>query len=153
MFNLGKTVLDYKQAIFWGSRGRPPPKHFGSVMSGNELEAAVSLLVREGRFAEARACLEEAVRQSPRSAQAHALLACFHHLQKRTPEALAEYRLAVFLEPENCRYLYSLAALLYASAQYAEAKKFVRELLRKEPDHPEGKAMSERLAAHGWSLI
>ncbi len=112
----------------------------------SDLEAAVGLLVAEGKLKEAQARLEMAVRAEPRCAHAHELLGTILHLTGRKQEAVREYRRAVFLDPLNPVYLYNLAAMLYALGERQEACRFAKEVLRHKPDHASARAMVEKLA-------
>ncbi len=106
-----------------------------------------------------RACLEEAVRREPGDAGAWAMLAFAHMDAARywlvepslrageLDAGLAAARRAVGLAPESVRSLQSLAALLYARGEFADAERVQRQAIALNPHDPES------LAQLGWRLV
>ena len=106
-----------------------------------------------------RACLEEAVRREPGDAGAWAMLAFAHMDAARywlvepsvrageLDAGLAAARRAVGLAPESVRSLQSLAALLYARGEFADAERVQRQAIALNPHDPES------VAQLGWRLV
>lgn len=111
------------------------------------------------QYPSVRACLEESVRRDPGYAGAWAMLA-FAHMdavryglvepavrQGELDAGLAAARRAVELAPQGVRGHQSLAALLYARGEFAEAERVQRQAIALNPHDPES------LAQLGWRLM
>lgn len=87
------------------------------------------LLLRKGDFAGATPALEKAAAASPGLAEVHALLGYAHQANRRSAEALAEYRKATELDPKNVDYRITYGLLLGLNKQHdagiAELKKVI----------------------------
>jgi superkiller protein 3 len=87
------------------------------------------LLLRKGDFAGATPALEKAVAASPGVAEAHALLGYAYQANRKSAEALAEYRKATELDAKNIDYRTTYGLLLGLNKQHdagiAELKKVI----------------------------
>ncbi|MCH8273793.1 MAG: tetratricopeptide repeat protein [Armatimonadetes bacterium] len=121
--------------------------------TGGGLKESVCEMVHAGNLAEAINTLEVIVLERPRDAEAHELLGCVYHRAGRPDEAVAAFRRAVFLSPDDSSYLYNLATGLYASGDCSEALLVVSECLKRRPEHGEARKMQERLNRAGFRLV
>jgi hypothetical protein len=96
-----------------------------------------------GRTAEAVAHLEEAVRLDPRLAAAHNDLGGALLVQRRLPEALAQFRLAAALAPQDEHFHYNLARVLDAGIRAGD---FAQSRVRGGARRPRRRALLARPA-------
>ena len=97
-----------------------------SARAADDLSRAEELLARRDPAA-AEPILRKAVAAAPGSARAHADLALALSLQARLPDAIAEAKRAVELEPRNTRYLVQYGSLLYSANRPGEAATVLRK--------------------------
>ena len=85
-----------------------------------------------GLFNDAETDLKAALKQTPKSADAHAALGILYDVQMR-PDAEAEHREAVKLSPNNPAYLNNLGFSLYLRHRFKEAIKSYESAARLSP--------------------
>lgn len=88
--------------------------------AADDLARGEELLARHDA-AGAEEALRKAVAAAPKSARAHADLALALSMQEKLPEAIAETRQAVAIEPRNPRYLLQHGMALYSAGHSSEA--------------------------------
>ena len=91
-----------------------------------------SLLVNQGRPAEAQVCFENALRLSPTNTQAHASLGLLLAQAGKWPEATTHFAEGVRLEPDAAAH-YNLALALAMQGQFKEAIPHFRDTLVLSP--------------------
>jgi len=101
------------------------------------LNQQAAILIRQGRFDEARIHLQEALRLQPDHADAHANLGNVFAYQQRYDEAIAQYQQALRLNPDLFAAHYILAIALHDKGKWNEAEVHYRQALRLHPDHAE----------------
>jgi tetratricopeptide (TPR) repeat protein len=89
----------------------------------------------QGRFGEARAHLEWAVRLRPDRAQVAGDFGAFLSRVGDYPHAVETYRRALKLEPDFAAAQYGLAATLTLQGKKEEAIRAYQDLLKSHPDH------------------
>ena len=109
-------------------------------------------LVDEGRVDEAIARLEQALRAEPGRAEIRQALARVREqngvalsLAGRPSEGAAELERAVGLEPTRASAQLNLAVAYAELGRYDEARARAQEALRLQPDHPQARALLEKL--------
>ncbi len=99
--------------------------------------AAINLtdLYRQlGRDKEGESLLRTAIAASPRDAAIHRALGLTLTRLKRPDEALAEFKLATELEPDNPQYAYIYAVALHSGGRAEEAMTALTEALKSHPN-------------------
>lgn len=109
-----------------------------SARSASMRETEIALgraerLLDRGDAGAAAAALTRLVRQQPRCAGAHALLADARSMQGRDAQALEHYRAAVDLAPRDAQACYDLVACCVAAHSYDVAERYLVRRLRDEP--------------------
>jgi tetratricopeptide (TPR) repeat protein len=100
------------------------------LMKGVELENA-------GRLDDAIAEHEEAVKQDPAMAQAHANLIALYARAGRTQNAESEYRATVAINPNLPQSHYDYGVFLVSRQRFAEAEAAFRKALQSSPNYAE----------------
>lgn len=95
------------------------------------------ILIDEGRYAEAIAHLEHALRLKPDHQEAHYNLGNALRLSGAAPRALPHYAEAVRLNADDANARNNLAGLLMQAGQVTEAAEHYEQLLRLRPNWPE----------------
>ena len=89
---------------------------------------------RDGRYYDAQLELEEAVRLSPRYAEAHCNLAVALQAQAKLEAASRSYRSALDIDSTIVEALSGLGTLLCRLERHAEGLKYLEHVLQSEPD-------------------
>lgn len=90
---------------------------------------------RQGRFDEAIAAYEKAVRLAPRDHTLHDQLGMLYYRTARYPEAAAEILESLRLAPDRAEGYRDLAAVYYMQGRLAEAAEALQKALAIRPDH------------------
>jgi tetratricopeptide (TPR) repeat protein len=109
----------------------------GLRLSPQYAPAAINLadLYRQtGRDGDAEGVLRAAIASSAHDAGLHHSLGLTLTRQKRSDEALSEFRVATELEPERLRYAYVFAVALHTSGYVDESVRVLKESLVRHPD-------------------
>ena len=133
---VGLVPLTRDQSRIWRDSGAlwsHALEHGGS--SATAYHGVALARFREGRFEEARAGFEEAIRLDPHHAMAHQSLGAVHFRQGRLEEAMAEYGEVVRLDPDYAPAHYGMGSVRSQEGRYAEAIAHFREAVRLDPDY------------------
>ena len=110
-------------------------------------------LVDGGRFDEARAILEEALRAEPAQSEIRHALARVHEsegvaasLAGRHAEGAADLERAVQLDPESASAQLNLAVAYAQLGRYGEARTHAEQALRLRPDYPQAQGLLDALS-------
>ena len=110
-------------------------------------------LVEEGRFDEARARLDEALRADPARSEIRQARARLHEsegvaasLAGRQAEGAAELEQAVRLDPDRASAHLNLGVAYAQLGRYAEARAQAEEALRLQPDYPQAQGLLRELS-------
>ena len=87
-----------------------------------------------GRDSDAEAVLRTAITASSQDAGLHHTLGLTLTRQKRSDEALTEFRIATELEPGQSRYAYVYAVALHSARRVEESMKVLKESVARHPD-------------------
>lgn len=96
------------------------------------------ILFGTGRFDEAEDELKRVIREDPKHAAAHGLLADVYVKQDRSEEAARELDEAIRLRPAFWRYRWRLATELYNHGKYVPAMVQAQRVTELQPDNPRG---------------
>jgi Flp pilus assembly protein TadD len=110
------------------------------TLSDRPVPAAINLadLYRQlGRDSDAEIVLRTAISASRADAGLHHALGLTLTRQKRPDDALAEFRRATEIEPDQSRYVYVFAIALHSSGRADESIKVLKENLSRHPDNRE----------------
>ncbi len=134
---------------------RPPKRVTAGMASGDEM-ARLQLQVRPDRTEDVAvlrtAFYAELVRKAPRDPWVHYELANLLRDSHRRDEAVAEYRLAIDLDPRHAAALTNLATVVHEDGQLDVAVTFYRRALAAEPDFvPAHFNLANALRARGRS--
>lgn len=99
----------------------------------NQRLARAALLYDHARYADAERELRGLLAETPRDAQAHALLALCLARQEKLDDAQAEVEQSIALEPAWAHGHYCRAAVLLERRRYPEAEQSAREAVRLDP--------------------
>jgi protein O-mannosyl-transferase len=97
-------------------------------------------LLKDGKFEEAVAELQQAADAAPTSAVIHSNLAYAYDRQGRTEEAVAAYRKALELDPANTIVRNNLANLYSKQGLYEDAAREYEDLVQRDPANATAKA-------------
>jgi tetratricopeptide (TPR) repeat protein len=89
--------------------------------------------------------LDQVVELSPKSGEACELRGLAHWKLRRIPEAIADFRAAAALMPDNAEVHYHLALALEAGHQKADALRAAERAVRLAPNDAAARGLSERL--------
>ena len=92
---------------------------------------------KSGRWKQAEAEYRKAVQGDFDFPQAHANLAFLYKKQKRLPDAVTEFHLALYLMKDNADLRVGLGETLLLLRDTAGARKEFQEALKIRPDHPD----------------
>lgn len=93
------------------------------------------LHLQMGNAAAAETDLQQSIQANPKIAEAHKLLAVTHLVAQRRSDAIAEYRKAIELEPQNATYVLGLAFALSSDPQNkADANTLFERATKLSPD-------------------
>jgi predicted CXXCH cytochrome family protein len=87
-----------------------------------------------GRDGDGESVLRAAIGSSPADAGLHHALGLTLTRERRSDDALAEFRMATELEPTRSRYAYVYAVALHSSGRIDESTKILRENVARHPD-------------------
>ncbi len=90
-------------------------------------------LLEDGKSGQATAMLTELVREQPRCADAHAILAELCAAQGREGQAVEHYRAVVDLRPRDRRAYYDLAACCIVVERYDIAETYLAQRVQQVP--------------------
>lgn len=122
------TVTVMVLCSLWLARARSE----GLREAGQALDRA-QLLLEKGSPDHAAAILTRLVREQPRCAEAHALLAQARSAQGFEAQALEHYRVVADLRPQQAEPYYDLAACCVAIHRYDIAERYLSRRLRDAP--------------------
>ncbi|HFC53025.1 MAG TPA: tetratricopeptide repeat protein [Gammaproteobacteria bacterium] len=114
--------------------------------------AHAHLALAAEQYAIAHQLLDRVLAQRPGWGDAYALRAAVYQRQGDVEEALAAYREAIRLDPENLQTALSYARLLVQESRFAEARKEFKRLERMSPDDPDVLFALGLLAIQGEQL-
>jgi len=121
-------------------------KAAGAYPNSGETAYSLGLLLAEmKRFPEAERALERATRllpANPRIGYNRALVLEYLNQPKKAERELSR---VLELQPDSAETLYALADLYLRTGRLPEARAVTDELLRRHPDHPEGRKLRELL--------
>ena len=100
-------------------------------------------LLKDGKFEEAAAELQQAADAAPKSAVIQSNLGFAYDRQGRTDEAVAAYRKALELDPANATVRNNLANLYSRQGQYDDAARELEDLVQRDPANATAKANLE----------
>jgi tetratricopeptide (TPR) repeat protein len=103
------------------------------------IEDAVAQSVQyfhQGRFDDAVAAVQQALRIQPNYAEGHGNLGYIYFHQGRHDEAVASYRQAIALKPTSGAFHSDLGSVLAAQEKFEEAEAVCREAVRLAPTEP-----------------
>jgi hypothetical protein len=98
------------------------PKTLSHTPAMDALIGQAMMQLRSGRLAEADRLYRQALAAAPNFAGAHAGLALALYLQGRPQEAIASFRQALTLEPDNAEFLYKLGNMLLRDGAAGDAR-------------------------------
>jgi tetratricopeptide (TPR) repeat protein len=104
-------------------------------------------LHHNGRWDEAVAHYEEALRLAPKDANAHLNLGVVLHQQGRKDEAVAHYKEALRLNPKEAKAYYNLGRILLEMSKLDEAMRYFEQAVRLDPKN------AQAYAAFGGALL
>ena len=140
-FNADRPEARSTLGTFYTRRGHFPDAEIeykaGLRLSPKYAPAAINLadLYRQlGRDGEAEGVLRTTIATSPQDAGLHHTLGLTLTRQKRSDDALAEFRVAAELEPDRPRYSYVYAVALHSAGRVDESIKVLKESVDRHPD-------------------
>jgi TolB-like protein/Tfp pilus assembly protein PilF len=146
-----QAYANLSQAYFYlGLFGMGPaselfPKAKASALKALELDETVAAahnalaavhILYEWDWAGAEAECMRALQLSPNESVTHVHLADYMSIQDRHDEAIAEYRLALELDPISCVYIGFFGLILYRARRYDEAIAQCQRALEINPNYP-----------------
>jgi tetratricopeptide (TPR) repeat protein/predicted Ser/Thr protein kinase len=109
-------------------------------------EAQIQMRLR--KFPEMLQAADAGLKRDPRAGDAHSMRGLALLALQRRDESAAAFRLALSLDPDNLQIKLFWINFLLATNRHSEAKRVIKEILTKAPDHPEReklKGLLERL--------
>lgn len=104
-----------------------------------------ALFARENKIKEAMAQYDFVLLENPNQVQAYTNLGYLQLSQGRQAEALRLYKKAYALEPDNSALLLNLAGYYLYVNDTESAKKYLKQILKKEPAHQQAKQILNQL--------